>query len=426
MNILILGSGGREHSLGWKLSQSPKVNKIYFYPGNSGTKYIGKNIDIDLSNPDEMICAVKNLGVELVVIGPFRYLNHSHNVVDTLRQAGIRVFGPNYNAAIIERSKIFSKQLMKKIGIPTPRFEIFRDIHSACEFVKNASFPLVIKTDFPILGLGVEIVYNQTSAFCFLNKVFNRQLGDYGGGIVIEEFVQGIEVSAHAFCDGRSAIMMPFTQDHKRLLNGDRGVNTSGIGAVTPVPIIANSRMEEIRQEVVLPILSDLYKNKSSFCGVMYPGVVFTKDKWVVLEINARFGDPEAQNYMALLESDLLEIILACVNGTLDTCEVRWSKESACSVVLAINGYPDHMITNMPIFGLSRKATVRQSSSVVFHNETRSVLGWPFTYGHRVATVTSKASTLAQAIKTAYQDANNIHYFRKYVRKDIGSKVLNQ
>lgn len=421
MNILILGNGGREHALGWKLSQSKGVGNIYFSPGNSGTRYIGNNIPIDLSDPEKIVQVTKNLKIELVVIGPFRYLNG--RIVDVLQNAGIKVFGPCQKASKIEGSKFFSKQLMKGLNIPTTKFELFRDIDTALEFVKATTFPIVIKTDIPIVGLGVEIVYDQKSASSFLKKVFGGRLGNYGAGVVIEEFVEGVEVSAHAFCDGKNAIMMPFTQDHKRLLDGDLGVNTAGIGAITPVPTIPSWQLEEIREKVVLPILDRLYKDGVVFCGVMYPGIIFTKNGWMVLEINARFGDPEAQNYMVLLKNDLLEIMLACVHGTLNNCEVTWSKDYVCNVVLTVKGYPDHMITYTPIFGLPKHAC-SQSPLIVFHNETKNILGWPFTYGHRVATLTCTAHTLEQAISFVYQCTKNIWYFGKYMRSDIGKKCL--
>lgn len=423
MNILIIGQGGREHALGWKLAQSPRAGKLYFAPGNSGTAQLGENLDLNFDDPEQMIRVARGKAINLVVIGRFAFI--SQGVSDVFLQAGIKVFAPSRSAGEIEQSKVFSKRLMQELGIPSADFRCFSDLESSIVYVKKARFPLVIKTDAPVSGVGVEIVSDTTSAIRFLEKVFKEQkFGDIGGGVVIEEFLEGIEVSAHAFCDGTNAVMMPFSQDHKRLLDGDRGVNTFGIGAVAPVPSLSGDLLEDIRQRAVLPILETLKKEGRPFVGVMYPGIMITSDGWKVLEINARFGDPEAQCYMRLLEDDLLDIMLACVDGRLNEKEIHWSADSVCSLVLAVDGYPDALTTGKPISGLPESQT-GLGSTVVFHNETRVENGTTVTSGHRAVTITSKAETLRKAIADAYAMAEEVQFEGKYFRKDIGTKALS-
>jgi phosphoribosylamine--glycine ligase len=423
MNILIIGQGGREHALGWKLAQSSRVERLYFASGNSGTAQIGENIDLDFSNPEQVIRIARDKAIELVIFGKFGFIQQG--VSDVFLKEGIKVFGPSRLAGEIEGSKIFSKRLMKDLGVPCSEFVSFFDYSAASEYVEQSDFPLVIKTDIPVAGIGVEIVFDVLSAQKFLKKIFiEKRMGDTGSGVIIEKFLEGIEVSVHAFCDGTNAVMMPFSQDHKRLFDGDKGVNTFGIGAVAPVPSLSNELLEDIRQRMVLPILKALQEDGRPFVGVMYPGIMITQDGWRVLEINARFGDPEAQCYMRLLESDLLDIKLACIDGRLNEKEIHWSKDFVCSLVLAVNGYPDALVTGKPIFGLLDNQS-ENDHIIVFHNETALEDGNVMTVGHRAVTITSKAETLQKAITSAYDVAENIQFEGKYFRKDIGAKALH-
>ncbi len=421
MNILIVGTGGREYSIGWKLAQSPKVGKLFFAPGNAGTLGLGENIEMDFSKPEDCVAIAREKKIEMVIVGRIHYLQHG--VSDIFLRAGFKVFGPSRAAAEIECSKAFSKKIMQQLNIPTAKCEFFNDYASAMSYVEQHTFPLVIKTDGPAFGEGVLIAKDLSSAKAHLNAIFNeKKFGEDGGKVLIEEYLEGIEVSAHAFCDGETAVMMPFSQDHKRLLDGDEGPNTAGLGAIAPVPGLPDNLLAEIRDRVIVPVLNLLKAQGTPFIGVMYPGLIITKDGWRVLEINARFGDPEAQCYMRLLQSDLFDIFEACINGSLSENNVLWSDEFTCCIVLSATGYPGDFKTGFPVFGISNFS--QNNDPVLFYGETKLNGGHVITDGPRAIGISATGVTLSDAVKSAYQGAQLITFDGVYYRKDIGAKAL--
>ncbi|MEK7461795.1 MAG: phosphoribosylamine--glycine ligase [Patescibacteria group bacterium] len=422
MNILIIGSGSREHAIGWHLAQSPKVSKLFFTPGNAGTITLGENLVMNLGKPSECITLAKSKKIDMVIIGPGLFLQRG--VSDIFSAASIKVFGPSKRAAEIEYSKVFSKKLLTQLGIPTPIFEIFNDYASALFFLRKHSFPVVIKTDGIARGRGVAIVHNFIEGENFLNDIFiSKKFGNDGRRIIIEQFIEGFEISSHAFCDGNTAIMMPFSQDHKRFYDGDKGPNTAGLGAVCPVSNLPDNFAKEILTKVILPIMKALKEQGKSFLGVMYPGIILTKTGWYVLEINARFGDPEAQCYMRLLDTDLYEIIEACIDGNLNNMEVKWKNKAACCLVLTTFGYANNTYKKGGVICGLEKFT-SPLHTILFYGETKMIDGQVVTNGSRIMGISSVGENLKEAVQYAYQGIRPIEFDDMYFRKDIGVKAL--
>ena len=423
MNILIVGAGARESAIGWSLAKSPYVSNLFFSPGNSGTVQHGENLPLDMSHPQELIALAKDKKIDLVIMGRFTYIQEG--IGELFREAGISVFGPTLAAAKIEGSKVFSKKILNELNIPTAKSFIAYDLDSAQEFIKSASYPLVMKTDSPIAGEGVEIIYNDNQAQRFLNDYFYiKKFKSAGDAVIIEEFLEGVEFSAHAFCDGKIAVMMPFSQDYKQLFDGNTGPNTAGIGAIAPVFKSNDLLLDDIKKNVIEPILSKLYELGSPFVGVMYPGIMLTKDGWKVLEINARFGDPEAVCYIRLLQTDLYEIISACLSGKLEDISIKWLKKYTCSVVLTTKDYYQETFfkDGQLISGLS-SVTSQNDNTVIFHGETILQNCLSVTNGPRVACISSVSDTLKEAVENAYLKAEEVTYNGKYYRKDIGTNA---
>ena len=420
MKVLVVGRYGGEHALAWKLHQSAKVSKIYIAPGNAGTVTIGENIPI--TSAEDIISWLKINKVDLVLIGSASYL--ADGLADKIQQLKLPVFGPTKAAAQIEWSKSFAKKFMREEGIPTAAFEIFSDIGQARQYVKNKRFPLVIKADGLAFGLGTVIVKNLEEAELALYDLMVKKIfGRAGEIVIIEEFLEGEEISVHAFCDGENAELFPASQDHKRLLDGDKGPNTGGLGVIAPVPGLSDKLLTEIRGQVILPIMKELKKLGKPFLGVMYPGIMITKNGWRVLEVNVRFGDPEAQCYMRLLKTDLYEIIVACIGGKLDKVKIEWESGSACCVVLAAAGYPsENYKIGVPVFGLER--LTKNNHTLLFYSNIKRNNNQLVTSGPRVISVSSTGLTLKEAINRAYQGIDKIHFDGMYYRKDIGEKAL--
>ena len=420
MNILIIGNGGREHALAWKFKQSPKVKQIYVAPGNAGTSDIAINISI--STTAEIVEWTKNNQIDLVVVGPDNFIEEG--IVDMLQELNIPVFGPTRLAAEIEWSKAFAKDFMKREGIPTASYEIFTDIEKARVYVETQSFPLVIKASGLALGKGVIIAQNLEEAHKALSEMMESKVfGHAGDQIVIEEFLEGIEISTHAFCDGENAIIFPASQDHKRIFEGDKGPNTGGMGTIAPVPQISNEQLQEIKEKVVLPTLQGLKNMDREFKGILFPGIMLTKTGPKVIEFNARFGDPETQSYMRLLESDLADILFACINGTLNTTNIQWSDKFACCIVLASKGYPGEYMKGEVIHGLEKHNTIGGDIKI-FHAGTKSKDNYVVTNGGRVLGVSVVGDTLEQALNKAYGVIESIKFSGMQFRRDIGSKSL--
>jgi phosphoribosylamine---glycine ligase len=417
MNILLIGSGGREHALAWKLKKSPKIEKLFISPGNAGTETIGKNVSLDIFNHQAVIDFSKENDINLVVIGPDDVL--ASGLVNSLSGADIDVFGPTKEAAEIEWSKSFAKDLMKQLGVPTAKFEEFSRAEPAKEYLKNQTYPIVIKTDGLALGKGVVIAYSYDEAALAIDQMMvKKTFGSAGDTIIIEEYLIGEEISTHAFCDGENAVMFPAAQDHKRIFDYDKGPNTGGMGTVAPYPV-SEDILNEIKESIILPILRELKKMGREFKGVLFPGIMLTKDGPKVLEFNARFGDPETQSYVRILDTDLIDIFLACLKGALDQMPIKWFKNtSACCVVLASKGYPGEYPKGLPISGI--ETAEKTDDVVVFHAGTKTNGDKVITNGGRVLGISATGENLSTALKRAYAGVDVVNFDGKQYRKDIG------
>ncbi|MBX4200127.1 phosphoribosylamine--glycine ligase [Candidatus Parcubacteria bacterium] len=421
MKLLILGSGGREHALGWKLRQSNKIKELYFLPGNAGTSQIGVNVGIDPSNHKKLIDWVKDNKIDLVVVGPDQYL--AEGVVDTLQKAKIRAFGPTKVASEIEWSKSFAKKFMVENNIPTARFKEFSNLNKALKYISKQTLPLVVKADGLALGKGVVIAHSFTEARKAIKEMLaDKIFGKAGAKVVIEEYLEGREISIHAFSDGKTIKMFPASQDHKQIGEDDTGPNTGGMGTVSPLHWVSPKLMKEIEKKVVIPTIKGLEKSGRKFVGILYPGIMLTKDGPKVIEFNARFGDPETQTYMRLLDTDLQEILLACVQGKLSKLNIRWKRQYASCVVLASGGYPGKYHTGIQISGMDKTI---DRSVVVFHAGTKIENGRFLTNGGRVLNITAIDKTLKKSLDRAYKTASLINFQGKQFRKDIGRKALS-
>ncbi len=417
MRVLITGSGGREHALAWKLNQSPKVTKIFIAPGNPGTAVCGENINARTSK--EIIEWLKQNPVDLVVIGPDGHL--AEGLTDSVQKLGVPVFGPAKAAAEIEWSKSYAKQFMQEEGIPTARYEIFTDSILAQEYIRTQTLPIVIKADGLAAGKGVIIAKTLLEADKALYEILNEKIfGESGQRVVVEEYLSGFEISAHAFCDGENAEMFPISKDHKRIFDNDQGLNTGGMGTIAPVPNVSAEDIELIRNRIVLPTLTGLKKRGRPFCGVLYPGVMLTKDGPKVIEFNARFGDPETQSYMRILNADLFEILSACALGSLKDVRVEWSDTYACCVIVASKGYPGTYERDLPII----LPADTSDELVVFHAGTAVKEGKLISGGGRVLGITAVGKMLKEALAAAYSVISPNLFKGVHYRKDIGASSL--
>ncbi len=422
LKILIVGGGGREHAVGWKVAQSQRIEKIFFAPGNAGTAEIGENIPVSATDIPALLEFAKREGVGLTLALPDDPL--ALGIVDEFKRAGLRIFGPTQYAARLESSKAFAKSFMEKYGLPTAKFKIFTDADKAKEHLKSHSLPVVVKVSGLALGKGVFICQTLEEAEDAVERIMvEKQFGESGNEIVIEEFLTGPEISIHAFSDGEHYSLFPAAQDHKRAGEGDTGPNTGGMGTVAPLPFVTSKILKEIEVRIVRPALVGMRVENSSFQGVLYPGLILTEDGPKILEFNARFGDPETQSYMRLLDSDILDIIDACIDGTLDKTEINWKKESACTVVLASGGYPDKYEKGKVISGIEEAE--KDERVKVFHAGTiKSGDGKLLTNGGRVLGVSATGANLEDALKTAYDAVGKISFEGMQYRRDIGKKSL--
>lgn len=416
MKVLVVGGGGREHAICWKLSQSPKVTELYCAPGNGGIAQVATCVPIKATDIDAMVAWAAESAVDLVVVAPDDPL--ALGMVDALEAAGIPAFGPRKNAAIIEASKAFSKELMKKYHIPTAKYETFTDMDAALAYIDAQGAPIVVKADGLALGKGVIVAATVEEGKAAVRDMMEGgKFGASGATVVIEECMTGPEVTVLAFCDGERVIPMPSSQDHKRAFNGNQGPNTGGMGAISPSPNYTPAVAQRCMEEIFLPTAAALKAEERPFHGVLYFGLMLTPDGPKVVEYNARFGDPECQAVLSLLESDLLDIFLACRNGTLDKLEIRWSDKAACCLVLASGGYPGSYQTGYPITGLGGAG----KTATVFHAGTKKdTEGRICTAGGRVLGVTATGKDLNAAIDAAYAAASHVHFENVHFRTDIG------
>jgi phosphoribosylamine---glycine ligase len=417
VNILVVGSGGREHALGWKLSQSPKVDKVFFAPGNGGT---ANNIDIHVDNIASLAKFAQDEDC-LTVVGPEVPL--SLGIVDEFTKKDLKIFGPTKNAAQLESSKVWAKNFMKRNGIPTAQFEIFDDVTNAIDFAKSVDYPLVVKADGLAAGKGVIVCTDSDEAVSAIKKILvEKSFGIAGSKIVLEERIDGIEASYIAISDGTTTYPMATSQDHKRIYDGDKGPNTGGMGAYSPTSVIDDILAENIQKNIIEKTIDSMKKEGNPFKGFLYAGIMVKNSKPFVLEFNARMGDPECQPIMVRMESDLYDYIKASIDGTLSRLpQISWKKQSAVCVVLSSKGYPDSYPKNEEVTGLDG---IQDKNSFVFHAGTKRVNDKVVTSSGRVLGVTALGDTLSDAISNAYTRIEKINWPSKYYRTDIGKKGL--
>jgi len=419
-NVLVIGSGGREHSLVWKLAQSPRIGKLYVAPGNGGTRDVAENITIEATDVKRLAHFAEKNSIDLVVVGPDDPL--AIGAVDIFQSRGLRIFGPTRAAAKIEASKAFAKRLMRDSNIPTAPFQIFRKHKSALAYVRRHGAPIVIKASGLALGKGAYPCKTLAKAEKALAEIMlERAYKQAGNEVIVEEFLSGQEVSIHALCDGKTSILLPTAQDHKPIFDGDKGKNTGGMGTIAPVPWVTNQMLREVNEQIVHPTLQALAKKGKPFTGLLYPGLKMTDEGPKVLEFNARFGDPETQSYMRLLKTDLLDVLDTCVDGKLIDLAIEWNSGFAVCIVLASGGYPGKYKKEVPIFGISEAERI--PSVVVFHAGTMYSDRLQTSSG-RVLGVTATGDTLQQALDRAYEAVHCIKFEGMHFRKDIGAKVI--
>jgi len=416
MKILVIGSGGREHALAWKLKQSPGVERIFCTPGNAGTAEIAENVAIPATDLPALARFAKENNVDLTVVGPDDPL--AAGIVDLFNSEGLRVFGPSKSAARIESSKIFAKELMRAQKIPTAKASTFSDSDEALRYCEQLQFPVVIKADGLALGKGVIVAPDAATARSTINSMMNEgRFGDAGRRIVIEEFLRGSECSLHALVDGKDYRLLETARDHKRVFDGDCGPNTGGMGAFSPANNWNRQLEDQFDKKIMQPLLRGLREEGIIFRGLLYPGLMITETGAHVVEFNCRFGDPETQAILPRLRSDLLPLLEATIDGKIDNYIIEWDERVAVTVVLASGGYPGKYETGRPISGLDDAAKLKDVQ--VFHAGTRSANGEIVTAGGRVLAVTALGSTIEGARTRAYEAVSAIHFEGCHYRRDI-------
>ncbi|MCC8123046.1 MAG: phosphoribosylamine--glycine ligase [Oscillospiraceae bacterium] len=415
MHVLVVGGGGREHAIVWALSKSPKVDKIFCAPGNGGISALAECLPLKATDLEGITAWCDSHPIDFVVVAPDDPL--ALGLVDALEEKNIPAFGPRKNAAVIEASKVFSKGLMAQYHIPTAAYRAFTDMEEAISYIRAQGAPIVVKADGLALGKGVVVAQTEAEAVSAVREMMGEQkFGASGSRVVIEECMTGPEVTVLAFADGTHIVPMPPSQDHKQAYDGGKGPNTGGMGAICPSPRYTPELAARCMEEIFLPTMQALQAEGRPFSGVLYFGLMLTANGPKVIEYNARFGDPECQAVLSLLETDLMDILLACRNGTLDRLDIKWSNRAACCLVLASGGYPGPYQTGYPISGLDEAG----KTATVFHAGTRQTGGEILTAGGRVLGVTATGDTLDAAIDGAYAAAKHIHFTDMHFRHDIG------
>lgn len=411
MRVAIIGGGGREHMILKKIKNNPKIKKIFAIPGNAGMKEEAECVNLDITHNEEILKFAQEQRLDFVIVSPDNPL--VNGMVDVLEDAGIACFGPRKSGAILEGSKIFAKNFMKRHSIPTAHFWTFDSIAKAIEFVQNASFPLVIKADGLAFGKGVVIAHTLEQAIQCLKEMMEEEIfGESGKQVVIEEFLEGKEASILAFCDGKTLVPMMSSMDYKRALDGNQGLNTGGMGCIAPNPYYTQEIAKECMEKIFLPTLEGLKKENMDFRGCLYFGLMLTKEGAKVIEYNCRFGDPETQTILPLLESDLFEIMQSCANQTLQKEQVVFAPKASCCVVLASSGYPKEFQTGYPI-------TYPSAFEICFAG-VREQDHQLVNAGGRVLSITSTAQMLKDARGQTYQKISRVHFQNCYHRTDIG------
>ena len=423
IDILVIGSGAREHALLWKLRQSPRIGKLYVAPGNGGTGTLAENVPIGVMEFEALAKFAKEKGIGLTIPGPDDAF--VGGIVDVFQAHGLRVWGPSKEAAQVEGSKVFAKQLMHEAKIPTAEFEVFSNPTAALAHVRVRGVPIVIKASGLALGKGVYVCHTMGEAEQAIQEIMvDHAHKGAGDEVVIEELLDAPEISIHTLTDGSSHILFPSSQDHKRALDGDEGKNTGGMGTIAPVPWVTPDMMASIESQVVTPTFEALKRRGIEFKGLLFPGLMMTANGPKVLEYNARFGDPETQVYMRLLKTDILDLLDASVDGTIDAVRnsIEWHRGFAANIVIASGGYPDAYKTGFPITGIAEAEAIE--NVVVFQAGTKMDNGQLVTAGGRVLSVSAIGSSLKEALDRAYAAVGKIHFEGMHFRRDIGAKSL--
>ena len=420
MKVLVIGNGGREHAICWKIAQSPLLTKLYAAPGNAGMAEIAEIVDIPAKDQEGLLKFCKKEGIGLVVVGPEAPL--TEGIVDRFEKEGLKIFGPSKFAAQLEGSKVFSKELMKKLGIPTADFEVFGQPDKAMDYVAKKGVPIVIKVDGLAGGKGVVVATSMPKAMEAIHlHMVKKVFGHAGDRVVIEECLQGEEASIIAVTDGTTVHLLASSQDHKRLYEGDHGPNTGGMGAYSPAPMVTPEMEKEILQKVFMPIVEDFKKAGHPYKGFLYAGIMMTAKGFRVLEFNTRLGDPETQAILPRMKNDLLEVILATVDEKLYSVKLEWKDENCVCVVIASEGYPELYETGKRIAGIS---TAREDRDIhVFHAGTKRENGEVVTAGGRVLNVVGCARGIFEALSKTYNAVDKIFFDKMYYRKDIGLRA---
>lgn len=429
MRILVIGSGGREHALVWKLAQSPHVTQMWCAPGNAGmaeekAERAEKAVEcVNIAAEDllKLLAFAQEKKIDLTVVGPDNPL--ALGVVDLFQKNGLRIWGPNQKAAQFESSKVFSQGFMERYGIPTARGGTFEDAASAKKFAESLGGKCAVKADGLALGKGVLVCANMAEANKAIDEILvGKAFGAAGSKIVIQEFLEGVEISLHALCDGKTAKLFPTSQDHKRALDDDKGLNTGGMGTYSPTPFLNQEQLNETGRLILAPWLKGCMSEDIDFRGILYPGIILTKNGPRVIEFNARFGDPETQVYLTRLENDLVELLDASASGTLGRTELKWSPTASVCVVMASGGYPGSYAKGKVISGLDEAAKLPNTK--VFHAGTARAGEQIVTSGGRVLGVTAWGKDLKSAQAAAYAAAEKIHFEGAQFRRDIGAKAI--
>lgn len=423
LNVVVIGSGGREHALAWRISQSESLKKLYCIPGNPGTLALGENVDLSINDHDNVISFCRENLIDLIVIGPEQPL--VNGLSDSLRKSGFKVFGPDSPAAMIEASKSFAKDIMQKAGVPTASYKEFlsEQFEEASDYLKTTKYPVVIKADGLAAGKGVIICENFKEAGDALVQIFvDRVFGESGSKLIIEDFLQGEEASIFAITDGEHFILLPSSQDHKRIGDSDTGKNTGGMGAYSPAPIVTEQILHTVSEKIIRPTLDQLNKENKKFIGCLYAGLMINDNEVNVVEFNCRFGDPETQAVLPLIEGDFVKLLYSAANGKIDRDSISFSRAASVCIVAASAGYPDEYRKGYEIKGLDKLSDGVQ----VFHSGTKQINGKIFTNGGRVLGVTaiSQNGNLKEARNTAYESISKITFEGMYYRKDIAEKAF--
>ena len=422
MNVLVIGAGGREHALCWKIKQSPKVKKLYCAPGNGGIAGIAECVDIKADDVQLLLQFALRKQVDLTIVGPEASL--VAGIVDAFAQKGLKIFGPSKAAAELEGSKVFAKEFMQRRNIPTAQYKVFDDPARAMAFLQESTFPLVIKADGIAAGKGVYVCADLSKAKIAIDEIMvQRIFGAAGNKIVIEECLQGPEVSVLAVCDGKHFFVMPTAQDHKRIFDDDLGPNTGGMGAFSPSPLVTAEVLDQIISRIIEPTIRGMYQEGNPFKGILFAGLMLTPDGPKCLEFNVRFGDPETQSILPRLQSDIVEMFLAACDGRLHEIKIKWDERSCVCVVIASGGYPGKYQNGFAIKGLDE---IKDEDTFVFHAGTKNDGGLLVTNGGRVLGVTALGRNLEAAGTKAYNAVVKIEFDHMFFRRDIANKALKE